>query len=181
MLSSLYKLKKTLSKDRILFCFSGPTTHDILISIGDTLKKRMGREAVKSSTVNKVFSVFVEQVENIVRYSDEKVRYGDNPEGVSYGIVAVGKEDNKYYVSCGNMVKTSKTDSIKNKITYIQKLDKKQLKKYYKEKRRKGSDEDSKGAGIGLIEIARRATEKIEFHINQVDDQYSFFSIKAVI
>ena len=37
------------------------------------------------------------------------------------------------------------------------------------------------GAGVGFIEIARRATKPIAFDFAEVDDQFAFFALEAVI
>jgi len=177
----LYKIKNILNSQGIIFCFSGPTTHDILMTIGDTLKQKMKNESAAKSTVNKVFSVFIEQAENIARYSAEKEKQENGINEASLGIVALGRKDKKYFVVCGNLIENDKAEKLLKKLTTIQKMDKKQLKDYYKQQRKKGSDEDSKGAGIGFIEIARNSTEKIDFHIEKIDNQFSFFSMKAVI
>ena len=40
---------------------------------------------------------------------------------------------------------------------------------------------DSKGASIGLLEIARRSSSPIEFDFMSIDEQKTFFCLKAYI
>ena len=40
-------------------------------------------------------------------------------------------------------------------------------------------EEGSKGAGLGFMEIARRASKPIEFDFTDVDGDYAFFALKA--
>ena len=56
-----------------------------------------------------------------------------------------------------------------------------ELKAAYKEQLRNGPDSHSKGAGIGFIEIARRASKPIEFDFMDVDGEFAFFALKATI
>ena len=56
-----------------------------------------------------------------------------------------------------------------------------ELKSLYKEKLRAEPEQGSKGAGLGFIEVARRATKPIEFDFSDVDGDYAFFAIKATI
>jgi hypothetical protein len=42
-------------------------------------------------------------------------------------------------------------------------------------------EEGSKGAGLGIIEIARRASKPIEFDFTEVDGDYTFFTLKASV
>ena len=42
-------------------------------------------------------------------------------------------------------------------------------------------EEGSKGAGLGFMEIARRASKPIEFDFTEIDANYVFFALKATI
>jgi len=179
MKTHLYNIKNQMSENEIFLCFSGPLTHDILMSLGETLKYKIKNDEKKIKLYNNVFSIFVEQVENIIRYSDEKL--SENEKMASNGIIAIGKNNKNYFIISGNHIINNKIDSILNKLNIINDMSKDELKVYYKEKRRFNTCEESKGAGIGLIEIARKSSKKIEYDIKKLDDNYSFFTIKAVI
>jgi hypothetical protein len=66
-------------------------------------------------------------------------------------------------------------------LEHLRSLDRDELKAYYKEKLREPPEEESKGATIGLIEIARRASEPIEFDFLDIDESQAFFCLKAHI
>ena len=51
----------------------------------------------------------------------------------------------------------------------------------HKEQLRAMPEEGSKGAGLGIMEIARRASKPIEFDFTDVDDCYAFFTLKASV
>ena len=56
-----------------------------------------------------------------------------------------------------------------------------ELKIFYKEKLKSKPDMSSNNAGLGLIEMARKASKPIEYRIDDADEKISFFSIKAII
>jgi hypothetical protein len=60
-------------------------------------------------------------------------------------------------------------------------MSKDELKVHYKEQLRAEPEEGSKGAGLGFMEIARRASKPIEFDFTEVDADHSFFALKATI
>ena len=182
MLENLYSFKTELNQRGIFFCFSGPISQDLLVEIGDTLKNKMKLEETNSSTVTKVFAMFVEQVQNIIHYSAEKIPLDEPEAELSSGIVVVGYENPHYYVLCGNLVDDQTVERLRNKLTALQNMNKDELKRYYKEQRKKKApDEDSKGAGLGFIELARKAVKPIEFDFQQVEANYYFFSLKTII
>ena len=68
------------------------------------------------------------------------------------------------------------------KLDQIRNMDKEELRALHKERLRLGPEEGSKGAGLGLMEIARRASKPIEFEFIEVDDgEHVFFALKASV
>jgi len=60
-------------------------------------------------------------------------------------------------------------------------MNKDELKVLYKEQLRAEPEAGSKGAGLGFMEIARRATKPIEFDFADLDANHAFFALKATI
>ncbi|KHD09179.1 hypothetical protein PN36_01165 [Candidatus Thiomargarita nelsonii] len=180
-LENLYYLKTELDTQGILFSFSGPLSQTLLLEMGDTLRNKMTLEKASPSTTLKVFSMLVEQTQNIIHYSAAKKKSAYSKEAVTDGIIVVGYENGHYYVLCGNLVSNQKINSITNQLSQLQRMDKDDLKDYYKEQRRKGPHADSKGAGLGFIEMARRSSTPIEFNFQNFDERLSFFSLKTSV
>ncbi len=181
MLENLYDFKKELSSRGIFFCLSGPVSQELLVEIGTTLRHKMELEDSDGSTALKLFSILVEQTQNIIRYSAEKTPITPSESFVSSGIIVVGYENQHYYVLCGNMIHNEEVARIREKLEKLQQMNKDELKNYYKEQRRKSVPDSLKGAGLGFIELARKAAKPLEFSFQQIDTKRSFFSLKAEI
>ncbi len=175
---SLYSYKSSLDRDGVIFTFCGPISHDIVEGVGVTLKSQLAGSQVKQTTAMKVFAVFIEQVQNVINYSQER---NDFDSEMGMGIIVVGKNEEKYFIIGGNKIKTSKVTVLEENLTELVAMDKDELKAFYKKRRKSNTSEDSKGAGIGFIEMARKASEPLVFSFEKVDDEYSFFSIEADI
>ena len=126
-------------------------------------------------------------MQNIIRYSVEKLpppsAHGENPENgeLRYGILTIGQEGADYVVHAGNLVIASDVPRMQAQLAAIQGMSRDELKAAYKAQLRAGPNENSKGAGIGFIEIARRASKPIEFDLMVIDDEYAFFALKATV
>ena len=178
---NLFALKKELAQQGIFFEFSGPLSQTLLAEMGDILKQKMKLEDASSPTILKVFSMVVEQTQNIIHYSAEKMgMLGESRQDLSSGIIAVGMEGDTYFVITGNLVDNNDVDHLKSK-SVLATMNAEELKNYYKEQRRLNPDDRSKGAGLGFIEMARKACKPIEFDFVPVDDRFSFFSVNAHI
>jgi len=181
MLANFHELKTALDQQGIFFCFGGPMSQELMVGIGDTLRNKMKLDEANSSTIVKVFSMFVEQTQNIIHYSAEKTPPDESKAKLSSGIIGVGYDTGHYYVLCGNMVKKEAVARLSEQLTKLQSMSKDELKRYYKEERRKESRPESKGAGLGFIELARKSVKPIEFDVKQIDNEFYFFSLKTVI
>jgi len=178
------QLYTDLNKEGIIFCFCGSVSQSVVEGIGETLWQRLEMEGTEISTIGRVFPIFVEQMQNIVSHSAEKVSSDrDGGEEIRFGIMIVGRScDGRFFVRCGNYVEKPNAELLRKKLEDIGKMDKDQLKARYKEQRRQTKDQGkSKGAGLGFIDIARRATEPIEFEIVPVDEERSFFSMTTTV
>ena len=60
-------------------------------------------------------------------------------------------------------------------------MSKEELKEYYKAVLNNGEMSLKGGGGLGMIDIARKTGEKLNFSFSPVDDTYSFFSLNIKI
>jgi len=178
----LLSFHKELAGQGIIFCFSGPVSQHVIEGIGQTLRQKMELEDAGMTTIKKVFTIFVEQMQNVVNYSAEKVAEDELPDGdLRVGVLVVGREENRFYVLCGNKVRKEQSGIIKSRLDMLREMDGEQLKVFYRERRKMGADLSSKGAGLGFIDMARKAGRPIEYDFAPMEDGHTFFSIKVII
>ena len=177
-----YDLQKSLKEQNIMFCYSGYVTERILSAIGETIKKKLAIEETELGKTKKVFSIFVEGVQNVIRYSAESLGPEDQDESeVRYGLVTIGQDPKGISVQCGNLIYNKDVQKMKERVNQVEGKDKEQLKKLYKEKMMEGPEEGSKGASLGLVEMARRSGYPIEFAFEEINQEHTFFCIKAIV
>ncbi len=181
-MKSLLQLKNSLNENNIFLCFSGPFSQELLVEIGELLKYKMQSAEASPATIFRVFSILVEQSQNIIRYSADKF-LGDKAPEDNYmsGVIAVGFDKDVYFVTAGNKIENADVRCLGDRLTRLQSMDKEELNTLYKTQRKNDAPIDEKTAGLGLIELARKASQPVEFLFEKIDDTFSFFSIKAVI
>jgi hypothetical protein len=183
--SELFDLRASLQRKGIIFAYSGYMTETVLSGVGEALKQKLTIDDADTKTLRSVFAVFVEQMQNIIRYSAELAAQTDAPKSphaeIRYGILTIGQEDGDYVVHAGNLVARADVDRLRARLSKIRGMSKEELRALHKEQLRAGPEEGSKGAGLGLMEIARRSSKPIEFDFSDIDDDYAFFSLKASV
>jgi len=175
-----YELRKTLNEDGAVFCYNGYLTEELLASIGSVLKTKLAADKVEKKKIRSVFHFFVEQVQNIIRYSEEFEGDVDDPSEFRYGLVIVGTRDDTHYVTCANLVDNSNVPELKNTLDELHNMGDDELNKLYKKLLRSETPANSKGAGVGFIDIARKAS-KFEYDFTAVDKSSSYFSLTSYL
>jgi len=179
---SQYEFRKLLMEQGIMFCYSGYMTEKILTGIGQAIKHKLALDDADTRTVRGVFAIFVEQMQNVIRYSAERERLpGPENSVLSYGVLSVGQEDGHFFVTCSNKILNEDVSRLDNHLSEIRGMDREQLKVLYKRILKGDVPEGSKGAGVGFVDIARTASRPIEFEFIDIDEQHAFFSLKAYI
>jgi hypothetical protein len=172
----------------VIFAYSGYVTEPVLSGVGEALKRKLAIDDADTKTLRSVFAVFVEQMQNIIRYSAEKAEASLPPAAdtralmqIRYGILTIGREGRDYVVCAGNLVERADVERLRARLSRIRDMSKDELKALYKEQLRAEPEQGSKGAGLGFMEIARRASKPIEFDFTDVDKTHAFFALKATI
>ena len=177
-----FKFSQLLLRDEFVLSYSGYVSEDILLAVGDTLRERLEDHARDVRQIRNVFSIFVELMQNIIRYGVEGPQRGpDEGEKPSFGIVMVAENDNGMDVIAGNFVTGNEAAQLVERVEMLQSKSPEELRQMYRERLRATPDERSKGASLGLIEIARRSTLPISCEVMPATDGLSFFMIKATV
>lgn len=177
-MDNLLKMHEALTKQGILISFNGSFNHSIIEEIGNAMRKYLENEQIEKGVISDVFSVYVEQTQNISNYLKRRdIKSGKH----SMAIIIISQIDGFYTISSGNCILKDDVDKLKNHISYLNSLDKQELKKYFKEQARQPLDPNSNSAGLGLIDIARKASSKLEFQFQHQDDDFDFFNLFVTV
>jgi len=185
MVFNMQEYSGMLKSRSVNIIYSGPMWDDGIRELAEMVRTHLSHDNLPGSAEKSIFSVFVEQVTNVLMYSAEKEEYTgpDNEKvEVSTGMLVLGQKDKTYFVQTGNAIKNETMELIKGRIDHLNSLDKKELRQYHKERLNADNDNpESKGAGLGLIEIARRATAPIMYTFEPVNENLIYFSMYVEI
>ena len=169
-------------REGVLFYYTGEFSQNVIGAMTDTLKQRLDSAGVSGPARRKIFSTFIEMAQNVLHYADTSSASGGH-----FGALAVGQaDDSKYYVVCGNPVKTEHVERIKTKLEPLRSMTLDEIKLAYREQlRNEDHDKDttSRGAGLGFLTVAREASAPIEYQIlyHSDENKYAEFYLRATI
>ncbi|MEO5335881.1 MAG: SiaB family protein kinase [Magnetospirillum sp. WYHS-4] len=180
MRTDLYDLRNQLAERDIMICFAGAFSKTLIEELGNAVKRYMENEDATKTSTTDVLSVYIEQMQNIRNYTNKNLETDTDFLTANSSIVVIGRENERYVVSSGNIVLSEDVPALTGRIEHLRGLDKLELKALYKERLRTPRI-DGGSAGLGLIHIARIATSPLEYLVRPVNDRQAFFSLRAVI
>lgn len=178
----LFGLREHFNRNQILLCFNGPISRSLIEEIGNALKNYLQADNAKPSSAMDVFSVYVEMTQNIRHYA---IAHGYDELTSSATVVVARDNDGHYLVQAGNLLEKADGDALLARVHELAAMDKTQLKAAYKTQLRQPRDETAtSGAGLGLIDVARKAAAPLSASLvggGTDNDARAFFSLRAVI
>lgn len=122
----------------------------------------------------RVYHIMVESLQNITRHKE-------NGSLKRHSGFLIQRKDGSYFITTANVIQNSAIPDLREKLETVNKLDKGELKAYYKELLQQGGFSDKGGAGLGLIDIARKSGNKLSFAFNELNDDFSEFYMQAKV
>ncbi len=163
-----------MSLEKIIVIHKGDFSQDSILPVLNIIEENLQEEHKDSGTKKKVFHILVELLQNISKHC---LVENDKKEG----IFMIGKSDDFFVINTGNIVKNERVKELRKHLEYINGLNGKELKNLYLSRLRERNDPGNGGAGIGLIDIARRVISPINYTIHEIDNKKSFFSVNVII
>ncbi len=178
---SLYEFQRELQAQGVFFCFSGALSQNLLKDIIRHLHLRQELAEAGKPTFNRIISIIIELLQNVIYYSANPPKDCGNKDTncIGEGMLMIGCEDGDFFVSCGNPIHSGSATSLQAKLGKLQEMDRDQIRNYYREQLRVLPDEESRGAGLGFIEMAKKSSRPIQYDIRPVDEKMSYFSITS--
>lgn len=162
-----------ISQGKIVLSYKGPLT-DILLSefSRDIRSKIQDRPKIGK----KVFAIFMELAQNVLFYSKEINHFG-NRDRVGTLVILQGADH--YKIITGNLVYKSATALLQEKCEMVNSLDREALREYKRQLRNAPKGKESRGAGIGIVQVALTSSNPIEYEIKELSNNFAFYVISV--
>jgi hypothetical protein len=175
----IFDIYNKMERNNILLSFKGEITSDLLTSILQIMENKMENMQEEPKMKKKVYNVLVECLQNLYHHLDEISDVGS--ERIRSAIFMIGKLDGDYSIITGNYILNENINGLKNRLDEVNGLNKEQLKEYYKQVLNNGEMSLKGGGGLGMIDIARKTGEKLEYNFLEIDNKVSFFTLKIKV
>ena len=179
----IYSFHKEMLANNFTLVYEGEITHQITKAFTSLTENKMESYSEDAGMKKKVFHVMVECLQNLSKHAED-IKILKNKGYAGNGIFIIGRvgDDNEdYHILTGNVIENSRVEELAAFLDKINKLDKNGLKELYKKQMREGTLSAKGGAGLGLIDIARKTGEMLDYSFIEIDENNSFYTLRTKI
>lgn len=170
-----------LQTDDVIFSYKGDISSDIINYILDSVEKKTEEVDDPSKTRKKVYNVLVEGLQNLYHHVDVVPDDFEDQSSSRFGLIVICRNDKGYLITAGNFISTDKIDELEKKIVKINDSSPEEIKDLYKHILHHQEISEKGGGGLGLVDIARKTGNKLEYEFIEYSEQFSFFTLKIKI
>lgn len=157
-----------------MFAYRGEVTGENSVGLLTLLEKEMEFSDFSLLGRKRLFMFVLENLQNISRH-------GTRPGKEVTSLVVYSKTADGYTVSTGNVIRKKEVAGLRRNLEKINSLDPEKIREVYRTMLLSSSIGNSGGAGLGLIEMARKTGNKLDFDFMPLDEKYSYFILSKTV
>jgi hypothetical protein len=173
-----------MEKDDIILSFKGDITNDLLTSVYQIMETRLDSEQEEPRIKRKFYHILVECLQNLYHHMEsmQKEEHEELAASDRTAIFMIGRDEkNGYRIFTGNFILNLNSEELKVKMDKINGMSAEELRAYYIDTLSTTELSDKGGAGLGMIDIARKSGHKMEYHFHKISEKFSFFSLCVTV
>jgi hypothetical protein len=165
----------------VLMAFKGSISSELISNVLEVVESRMDEYSESSKIRKKVYNVLVESLQNLYHHIEVLPKEMQKSFDDKFGILVVSRLDDRYKITTGNFIGQEKVDVLRNKIDKINSMSRDELKDMYKFILNHQRLSEKGGGGLGLVDIARKTGNRLDYTFEKYDDAYYFFNLDVFI
>lgn len=179
--SSVYNLLQKMDAENIVLAYRGEINSTLLEAVYSMMNTHLEKERVSSDKKKKFFHLLIESLQNVFHHQVGIPPQLKNDEVSAAGFIIKSEGENSFSIITGNYLLNSGADVLKGKLDEVNKLSPAELKNHYRESLAGNEFSEKGGAGLGIIEMARKSGNKLDYEFTKINNEYSFFTLTITI
>ncbi|HOP04049.1 MAG TPA: SiaB family protein kinase [Tenuifilaceae bacterium] len=168
-----------LEADNLCFAYSGSISDTITHKIIELTQFNIDSSGNFVKLKNKISFLLAECYQNVVRHGKVEIETASFHEKSSaFFVRSIGSS---FFITSANIVNNSTIDVVKEKLDRVNSLSPDELRLLQKQVLAKGKLSERGGAGLGIIEMARKSGKKIIYDFEPISDCSSMFYLQLML
>jgi hypothetical protein len=174
---SISQLERLMAENNIYLMWSGHISPDVGKEVLSFTETKLAEEDIVSNLRKRVFSILVEILENVAKYSPGR----EPEEQFGMPVAMIRMVEKEYTLTTGNLILNSKVDHLQEKLDNINTYDKVGLKELFRKSLSGQSISSDSTGNMGLIDMARKSGSKLEYQFEKINDLYSYYTLTVKV
>jgi hypothetical protein len=162
-------------KETLIFSHFGDFSQTKVDSTIKVIESAIMEAGDKRQTMRKICSVLIEILQNTSLHA---AKDGNNH---MHGYLIIARSSNKYRILTGNLILSGDIQVLENRKKEITMMDKNAIRKLFIETLCNEDFSYKGGAGLGLLTIAKRALEEIQYSISSLNETFGYFQMEITM
>ena len=168
------RVREIMMEDRLMFVYRGVVTNDNSEAILLLLEKEMEQSELGFVGRKRLFMFVLESLQNVSRH-------GNGPKKNIMSLVVYSKKDNGYTVTTANVISRDDEDELREQLVLLNTLEAKEIRELYRKKLNTTDFSSKGGAGLGLIEMAKKTGNRLDYDFIEIDDSSLYFVLSKSV
>jgi hypothetical protein len=168
------RIRDKMMKERLMFVYRGVVTNENSVPLLMLLEKEMENSEFGFVGRKRLFMFVLESLQNVSRHSNKS-------QHANMSLVVYSKTDTGYTVTTGNVIPTAGISDLKTRLEEINNLETNEIRNVYRKMLSNAEFSSKGGAGLGLIEMAKKTGNKLDFDFVPIDDEFSYFILSKTV
>ena len=174
---ALLKLYENFENQGISLIYMGRFSHKIIKMFSALSEDETQRHGEPGKIRRRLNHSVIEILQNLTKHSASLF----HEVNISKGMFILGKDEKAYYIITANKVTNKDIPRLSDSINMVNTAAIEKLNEMYKYQLREGRMSEKGGAGLGLIDIARKTNKPIQYHFLPLDNSRHYFVLKVSI
>ena len=181
MINRIFDLYSELEDRRVMLSFKGDLSTELITALLGVVERKMAILEPEAPIRKRVFNVAMECLQNLFQRNAGPAVSGGvttstlEPEGV----IMILRNEMGYSVLTGNFMAGGHVEELKQRLDKVNTLQPGELRDLYKATLADGRYSTHGGGGLGIIDIARKSGQKLEYGFVPYNNDSAFFSLNV--
>ena len=179
--SSVYDMFHKMDAENIVLAYKGDIDATLLEAVYSMMDRHLEEKKTSNDKKKKFFHILIECLQNVFHHQTTLPKESVDADFSMSGFVIKSDGENVYTIITGNYLRNSEIENLTKRINEVNSLSPEALRSHYQKTLAGNEFSEKGGAGLGIIEMARKSGNKLNFEFNNVNNKYSFFSLAITI
>jgi hypothetical protein len=163
-----------MMEDNLMFVYRGIVTNENSEALLMLLEKEMEQSDFGFLGRKRLFMFVLESLQNVSRHTSRRKH-------LQMSLVVYSKTLSGYTVTTANVVNKKDAPGLKDQLDLLNSLDADGIRDLYRQKLSTTDFSEKGGAGLGLIEMAKKTGNKLDYDFIVLDDDHLYFVLSKSV